>query len=921
MLLDRDVEKQALDRLLATVREGLSGSIVLRGEAGIGKSVLLEYVIASAGDVQVTHVVAVESEMELGFAGLHQVLVPFLRGLERLPAPQREALGSAFGLIGGVAADLFLVGLAALTLLADAAAEQPVLCVVDDAQWLDQASAGALAFVARRLFADRIGMLFAIREPSERVTAFEGLNELRVGALPDDEARELLASVAAGSLDQRTRERIVLESRGNPLALVELGGELTPAQLAGSSRLPEPLPLSRRLEERFLSRVRTLPQQAQTLLLLASAQQFGQPGQLWRAAESLGIAREAADLPELDRLLTFEPRVAFRHPLIRSAVYQGASLRARRQAHEALAAGSDPCLDPDRRAWHLAAAAVGPDEGVAAELERAADRARGRGGYAATAAFFNRAADLTPDEQRRAMRRLHAAQAELAGGAPAVAASLLEQTMPSLADGLGRAEARCLEAHVRFALGECRGIAAMLLDAARAFKPLDLARARETLREAFEVSLYAGREAGEAGTSAIARVARETPRSPEAPELPADLLLDAVALLDVDYAAGARVLQRAIRRYAEDNATDGREIAKFSDLGIMAALELRDDRSAQALSSRILKLARERGDLMALLQALAHQVQEDVLAGRFSAAEAALAEGQDIASATGNIGVFRSAGIMGLRLLGWRGEEGRTREVAAAATADAIERGAGGHVVAVRSQVAPLELALGNYQAASDWLRPVYEEDPFYAGTFVLPDLIEAATRTDKRPVALAALERLSERSLASGTELALGLLARSRALLADDSSAENRYNEAIGHLERCQTRPELARAHLLYGEWLRRRRQRRDAREQLMIAYDMFDSMGAEAFAKRARVELLATGEHVRQRTVATRDELTPQEERIAWLASEGASNHEIAAQLFISPSTVAYHLRKVFRKLGIHHRAQLAHAMPEQADSAASV
>jgi len=919
MLLDREEERRELDRLLALVREGLSGVLVVRGEAGIGKSALLEYAVASAGDMQVVSVVGVESEMELGFAGLHQLLVPFLPGLERLPAPQREALGSAFGLITGAAADLFLVGLAALTLLANAAEEQPVLCVVDDAQWLDQASAGSLGFVARRLLADRIVVLFAVREPTERQAAFEGLTELRVGGLPDDHARELLACAASGSLDQRTGERIVAETGGNPLALVELAAELTVGQLAGSSPLPEPLPLGRRLEERFAHRVRTLPQETQTLLVLASAQQGGDPEQLWRAAKSLGIPREAADLPEVDRLIAFEPRVAFRHPLMRSAVYQGASAHQRRQAHEALAASSDPEHDADRRAWHLAAAAVGPDEEVAVELERSADQARNRGGYAATAAFLRRAADLTPDAQRRAVRMLQAAQAELAAGAPALAADMLERATPSLAGPLDRAEARRLEARVRFALGECRTIPASLLDAARGFKALDVKRAREALREAFEVSLIAGREAGETGTGAIADAAREMRCSPGTAESPDDLLLDGVALLDVDYQAGAHLLQGAIRRVVEDDAADGREISKFSNLGFMAALELQDDENAQALSSRALELARERGDLMALLAALGCQAQATVLAGRFSAAEAALAEGRSIASATGNIGAFGSAGILGLRLYVWRGEEARTRTVAAAATAEASERGAGGHVVAVRVQVATLELALGNYAQASDLLRPVYEEDPFYAGTSILPDLIEAATRTDVRAVDAAPLERLAERSLASGTALALGLLARSRALLADDRSAENHHNEAIEHLDRSSSDPELARAHLLYGEWLRRQRRRRDARDQLRTAHDMFDSMGAEAFAERARVELLATGEHVRRRTVATRDELTPQEERIAHLAGRGESNQEIAAQLFISSSTVAYHLRKVFRKLGIHNRAQLYDAIAEQDETAA--
>ena len=511
MLVDREAERQELDGLLASVREGLSGAVVLRGEAGIGKTALLEYAVTSAADMQVGRAVGIESEMELGFAGLHQLLVPFLGGLERLPGPQREALGSAFALIEGPAPNLFLVGLATLTLLADAAADRPVLCVFDDAQWLDRASANALGFVARRLLADRIGMLFAVRAPSDRLAALEGVSELAVGGLPDDDARELLASVAVGGLDQRTADRIVSETRGNPLALVELGVELSGRQLAGRSPLPEPLPLGRRLEERFLSRVRTLPSETQTLLLLASAQQQGDSGQLWRAAERLGVGREAADLPELDGLIAFEPRVAFRHPLMRSAVYQGASARARRRAHEALATVSDPERDPDRRAWHLAAAAVGPDEEVAAELERSADRARGRGGWASNAAFLQRSAELTPDAGLRAERELAAAQARLMAGDPAGARTLLEQADPQLADPLARAQARRLEGGIRLGTGQLGESAKILLEAALAFEPLDTDLARDTLLEALQAATVAGRFASSAGVLDVLRAARDVP--------------------------------------------------------------------------------------------------------------------------------------------------------------------------------------------------------------------------------------------------------------------------------------------------------------------------------------------------------------------------------------------------------------------------
>ncbi len=902
MLLDRDVEKQALDRLLETVRGGLSGSLVLLGEAGVGKSVLLDYAIVSAGDMQVTSVAGVESEMELGFAGLHQLLVPFLPGLERLPLPQRDALGCAFGLIEGAGADLFLVGLAALTLLADAAVEQPVLCVIDDAQWLDQASAGVLGFVARRLLADRIGMLFAAREPDGQMAAFEGLAELQIGGLPDADARELLASVACASLDQRTGDLIVAATRGNPLALVELGGELTAEQLAGSSPLPEPLPLGAKLEERLMSRVRTLPEKTQMLLLLASAEQLGDPERLWRAAESLGIGREAADLPELDRLVVLEPRVSFRNPLMRSAVYQGASAGARRQVHEALAGASDPELDPERRAWHLAAAADGPDEEVADELERAAERARGRGGWASGAVLLARAAELTSDSRRRAARALAAAHAKLVAGDPGSARALLAQAAPELEDPFARAQATRLEGEIRFGTGQLGESSAILLQAARAFTPLDRRLARDTLLEALEAATFAGRFASGASVLDVVRAVREAPLNARSQPTIGDLLLDGFAARVEGRHREAAVLFReaiAALRTADD--------LRWFGLGSLAAGELLDDEARRALTGRWVKLARDQGALTSLELALVFLADAEVQAGRFRSADAIHAEGREISAATGNPGMAGTSRSPELLMLAWRGREAELRSMAASVMRDVTERRVGAGAGYVNAVLGLLEIGLGKYQAALGCVLDVYEEDRFHRGTQILPDVVEVAVRCADRQTATAALDRLSERALASGAPSALGLLARSRALLAEDVLAEACYREAICHLERCDIAPDLARCHLLLGEWLRRQHRRRDAGEELAIAHDMFDSMGAAAFAERARVELLATGEHVQRRTVASHDQLTPQEERIARLAGEGASNREIATQLFISSSTVAYHLRKVFQKLGVRSRAQL--------------
>ena len=908
MLVDREAEKQELDGLLAAVREGFSGAVVLRGEAGIGKTALLEYALGSAADMQIARAVGIESEMELGFAGLHQLLVPFLGRLELLPGPQREALGSAFALMGGPAPNLFLVGLATLTLLADAARERPVLCVFDDAQWFDQASAHALGFVARRLFADRIGMLFAVRETGERLAALEGLTELPVGGLPEDDARELLASVAVGGLDQRTADRIISETGGNPLALVELGGGLSAEELAGRSPLPEPLPLGRRLEERFLGRVRTLPHETQTLLLLASAQQHGDPEQLWRAAATLGVGREAGDLPELDRLITFAPRVTFGHPLVRSAVYQGASGRARRRAHDALAAACDPERDPDRRAWHLGSAVLGPDEEVAAELERSAERARGRGGWASNAAFLHRSAELTPDPQRRAERELASAQAKLMAGDPAGARTLLDQAEPQLVDPLVRAQARRLEGEIRLGTGHIGESAAILLEAARGFEPLDTRLTRDTLLEALQAATVAGRFASGAGVLDVLRAARAGPRRVASRTMIADLLLDGSAARAEGCSREAAVLfRRAIG--ALGTADDLRWFA----LGDFAAVELLDDEARRKLSGQWVKLARDQGALTSLALALAFLGSDEALAGRFRSADASHAEVREISAATGDERMTGRARSADLTTLAWCGREEDVRAAATATTRDCAERRSGFGLSAVNRALTLLDVGLGNYAAALNTGLGIYAEDVLAVGTLILPEIVEAGARCGDQQAAAAALDRLSDRAVAGGAAFGLGLLARSRALLAEDAVAEAFYREAIDHLERCDTAPELARAHLVYGEWLRRQRRRSDARDELRTAHEMFGSMGAEAFASRARIELLATGEHPRQRTAQTRDELTPQEQQIALLASEGASNQEIAAQLFISPSTVAYHLRKIFLKLDVRNRAQLARSLPD--------
>ncbi|MBV9417263.1 MAG: hypothetical protein JO363_19915, partial [Solirubrobacterales bacterium] len=871
-------------------------------EAGIGKTALLEYAVAAAADLEVCRVVGVQSEMELAFAALHQLLIPFLGHLERLPEPQRAALASTFGLTEGSAPTLFLVGLATLTLLADAASGTPMLCVVDDAQWLDGASADVLGFVARRLFADGIGMLFAVRETPDGSSAFAGLSELPVTGLSDDDARALLASVATGHVDQPTLARIVAQSRGNPLALMELGAGLSSGELAGRFPSPDPLPVGKRLEERFLSQVRALPADTQLVLLLAAAQEPGDTGHLWRAAAQLGISPDAADRPELERLITFEPTVGFRHPLMRSAVYQGASEGERRRVHTALAAATDPERDPDRRAWHLAAAALGPDEQVAAELERAADRARARGGWASGAAFLARASELTPEPHRRAERELAAAEAKFIAGDPDGARRLLARAGPHLVDLWSRARARRLEGEIGFATLSLQGTSAILLDAARAFAPLDPIPAREALFAALQAAQLTN---SSESCRDVLQAARKMALGPDSDgSVPEFFLHGYAAQAEGRHRDAAVLFRRAIG--ALHVAPD----LRWFGSGFHAAWDLLDHQEAMKLLRRWVQLARDQGALTSLATAFAMVALGEVFSGRFSTAEAIDADTRDMRGATGQPPMSPSE----LATMALRGRVDATQVTAGELRQEYRRREFGMGSLGLDLCLVWLEIGLGNYESALTLALGIYKGDPVNIGTWVLPEMVEAAVRCGDRQAASAAIHRLSPRAVAGGAPWGLGLLARSKALLADDTGAEACYQEAIDHLKRSDTATDLARAHLLYGEWLRRQRRRRDAREQLRTAHDMFDSMGAEAFAGRARTELLATGEHPRQRSEETRDELTPQEERVARLASQGATNQDIAAQMFISPATVAYHLRKVFQKLEVTNRAQVQRALDQR-------
>jgi DNA-binding CsgD family transcriptional regulator len=915
VLLGRAGETAALNQALATVRDGASGALVLRGPAGIGKTALLDWVAGQAGEMQVTSVVGVESEMDLGFAGLHQVVVPFLGDLERLPAPQQSALSAAFGMVAGSAPDRFLVGLATLTLITEAAAKQPVLCVVDDAQWLDRVSLEVLGFVARRLQADPVGMIFAVRDGDRRTGPLDGLADLTVGPLTDDAAMELLETAARCPVVQRVGSRIVAQAAGNPLALVEFGSELTAAEASGAAPLAQPLHFSGRLDELYRSRVRALPPAAQQLLLVVAADQTGQPDRVWGAAGTLGIDPETAWLPAMDPLVSWEHVVRFRHPLMRSAVYYAAPAIARRRVHEALAAACDPVRDPDRRAWHLAEATVRPDERVAAELERSAERARGRGGWASGAAFLERSADLTPDESRRARRLLEAAEARFVAGETPAVLDLVERAAVRFADPVVVAQARRLEGLSLYAAGDVTRATAVLLDAAATPGPDDRRLARDILLDALVTAHFTGLT----DTTRVLGMVSQLPLPDDAIPTLTDLLLDGFAALGEGWHAdGAALLRQAVGPLSASRPLPDDVLRYFLPVS-MAASMMFDDSAWHELEHRWVAELRGRGALAVMLVALVSLAYNQVEEGRFADAEITIAEGRALSEATGfraHLGLFACAE---LTVLARRGREAAARELTEQMLPQFAAHGYGLGVYWARSALCQLEIGLGNYD---DALR-IALESGLRAGSAV--DLIEAGTRSGDPLTAIAALDSLAPVAVAAGTPAALGWLALGRAMIAaggtasesgtgDDASvstAEIQYQLAIGHLERSRHIPVLARARLLYGEWLRRQRRRRHARDQLSAACEMFTRLGMGAFAERARTELRAVGELAASGAVHSADDLTPQELQIARLASEGASNAEIAARLFISASTVEYHLHKVFRKLGITTRVRIGHAL----------
>jgi DNA-binding CsgD family transcriptional regulator len=867
--------------------------MVVRGDPGIGKTALLDHAVLSASGFQVARATGVESEMELPFAGLHQLCAPLLDRLALLPGPQRDAMSAAFGLAEGRRPDRFLIGLAVLTLLTEAAEKTPLLCVVDDTNWLDQASAHALAFAGRRLLADRVCLLFGTRHRTEELNGFP---ELVLGGLPDGDARTLVASILRGPLDDRVLQRVIAETGGNPLALLEWSRGLTEQQRAGT--FGPMVPFAGEVEETFRRRVMELPASTQVFLTVAAAEPTGDPVLVWRAASRLGIEPPHA-APAIDAgLIELGARVRFCHPVVRSAAYGTASPDARRDAHRALAAAIDAAEDPDRRAWHLALATPAPDEDVADELERSAGRTLARGGLTAAAALLERSVALSADPAKRARRTLAAGGAYVEAGTPEAAYALLAPAEAGRLDEASRAQIEILRGNATTGWGNVVEGTRLQLSAAKRLGAIDARAARDTYMNAL----------GSAVSSCDPAIVEETSRMAEAaphppgPKRPQDILLDGLSTFLIrGPAAASPILRRALGAFRGERIPW--EEAWWFGHEMAAAVLLWDYEKFVGLAEDWVLAARDIGALRMLPVALDALAISCVFGGAVATAASLVGETESIIETTRGSYPIRASAL----LAALRGHEAEAQAAIGRTIDRARAQQYGSHVKTAQCARATLYIGLGRYEEAVIAAQEASQPPPNWASHLTLHDLVEAASRTGRRAVAAQALDELSESAEASGTDWALGIDARCRALLSAGDTAEAAYLDAIEKLGRSPIRPEAARAHLLYGEWLRRERRRAEARKELHVAHEMFETIGMHAFAERTRRELHATGESVRKRSVPTLTELSAQEAQVAKLARDGLSNPEIGARLFISARTVQYHLSKVFTKLGITSRSQL--------------
>ena len=905
----RSRERQVLHEALASVRGGESAVLVVRGEPGIGKTALMQYVARQATGCRVVQIAGVESETPFCFAALHRLCGPLLGEVRALPEHQVEALRVALGLAAGPAPDRFLVGLAVLGLMAEIAAKQPLVCVVDDAHWLDQASGEVLGMVARRLMAESVLLLLAVRETAEG-HPFPGVAELAVGGLEEDDARGLLADATPSTFDERVRDRIVAETRGNPLALLELVRSMSDAELSGGFAHPPITLTPGLLEQRYLEKVLSLPGPTRQLVLLAAADATGDATLLWRAAQALGLGHDALEPARAEGQLEIGSGVRFRHPLVRSAAYAAGSPEDRRGAHRALAEVTDAESDSDRRVWHLAAAAVAPEEDLAGQLERSAERAQAHAGLAAAAAFLQRSVALTPEPARRADRALAAAQAHLYAGAYDAGRAVLAEAEADAVDDLQRARVEQLRAAIDRASTSGSQAPQLLLHAARRLESLDPELARQTYLDAWSAAIVAAGLAAPGGE--LVEVCADAHRAcggldAASGAQPRDYLIAGLATLVLESPErAAPSLRRAVAAYLEDDpATE--DWLHWGVLISNAALTLWDFDAWDASSNRHVEVARQSGALAPLVAALNVRRVVAMFGGDFETARSLGVTEDVVKQLTGT----RRASYGALFLTAYEGRPERALPQIAATRDEATARGEGLGLMMADRALALLHLGLGRYAEAATAAAGAAEGgfDPFTSQA--LPDLAEAAARSGQPELANDAWHRLRLAAAVGGSDWVDGVEARTRALVSDGSTAEAAYAEALTCLGRTRLRIEQARTHLLFGEWLRREGRRLDAREHLHDAHAFFTDIGAEAFAERARRELLGTGEKVRKRQVDTLNELTAQEEQIARLARDGRTNPEIAAELFISARTVEWHLRKVFAKLGIASRKGLRDAL----------